>query len=88
MESELIKRVDDLLRQEIVSLGWDYSETVDRLEETGRGDIVMVHFHGPYQAIEIARPEEETSDETFATHLRRRLKVALEGPPPFAEPID
>lgn len=88
LESELIKRVDDLLRQELLNLGWEYAETIDRLEETARGDVVMIHFHGAHQAIEIARPEDDVSNETFAAQLRRRLKVALEGPPPFAEPID
>ena len=88
LESELIKRVDDLLRQELPALGWEYDETIDRLEENGRGDLVMIHFHGQFQAIEIPRPEEDVDDSTFAAHIRRRVKVALEGPPPFAEPID
>ncbi len=87
-QSGFIKRVDDLLRQELLHLGWEYGETIDRLEETGRGDLVMVHFHGQFQAIEIPRPEEDVDDSRFAAQIRRRIKVALEGPPPFAEPID
>lgn len=87
-ESELVKRVDDLLRLELLHLGWEYAETIDRIEETSRGELVMVHFHGPHPAIELARPEREVDDAAFAAIIRRRLKVALEGPPPFAEPID
>ncbi|MBW3670710.1 MAG: hypothetical protein KY432_03455 [Acidobacteria bacterium] len=87
-QSGLIKRVDDLLRQELLNLGWDYEETIDRLEEAGRGDLVMIHFHGQFQAIEIPRPEEGIDDSTFSAQIRRRVKVALEGPPPFVEPIE
>ena len=88
LESGLIKRVDDLLRQELLHLGWEYGDVIDRIDETSGGNLVMIHFHGDFQAIEIPRPEEGVDDVTFAAHIRRRLKVALEGPPPFAEPIE
>jgi hypothetical protein len=88
LESELTKRIDDLLREELTLLGYDYRKTIDRLELTGRGETVMIHFQGPHAPLEIARPEEDLSDDTLSAQLRRRLKVALEGPPPFTEPID
>ena len=35
LESELIKKIDDVLRQELLLLGWDYAETIDRLTAEG-----------------------------------------------------
>jgi hypothetical protein len=88
LENELTKRIDDLLREELTLLGYEYRETIARLELTGDGEAVMIHFQGSHAPLEIARPEEDLGDDTLSAQLLRRLKVALEGPPPFAEPIE
>jgi hypothetical protein len=85
MESELEKRIDDILREELLSLGWEYGEVVDTV--TDEGDRCVVTLQGDRDQVEIAAPEPDLPADIFRARLRRRLRVALEGPNPFAEPL-
>ena len=85
MESELSKRVDDVIREELLSLGWEYSEVVKSV--SGADDRCIVELKEGKDQFEIAAPEPDLADDIFRARVRRRLRVALEGPDPFAEPI-
>lgn len=80
MVDAFIKRLDDLLRQELSFLGYDYGEVVASLEETRTGEGAVIRMHAPWEDITIERPEEDVSDQTLAARLRRTLKTTLEAP--------
>jgi len=79
MESDFTKRLDDILRQELLILGYDYAEVVAAIEDS-RSEGTVARLHPPYEDLEFEVPEEDETDETLAARVRRRLKVVLEAP--------
>lgn len=88
LDSELLKRVDDAVREELLGLGWEYSEVIREIaQETRSGDCV-IRFFGDRPDLDLQFTDQSLDDEALRARIRRRLRVALEGPNPFAEPID
>lgn len=87
MASDFIKKLDDLIRQELSILGYDYQGIVADIEETRAGGGAFVRLQPPYEDFALEQPEEDVSDQTFAARIRRRLRVAIEAPerPPAPE---
>lgn len=79
MESDFTKRLDDILRQELLILGYDYAEIVAAIEDS-RSEGTVARLHPPYEDLEFEVPEDDESDESLAARVRRRLKVVLEAP--------
>jgi hypothetical protein len=79
MESDFTKRLDDILRQELLILGYDYGEVVAAVEDS-RSEGTVARLHPPYEDLEFEIPEDEESEVAFAARVRRRLKVVLEAP--------
>lgn len=79
MESDFAKRLDDVIRQELLILGYDYQEVVVAVED-GRTTEAVVRLHPPYEDLTFEAPPEDEAGEIFAARVRRRLKVALEAP--------
>ncbi|HUF16669.1 MAG TPA: hypothetical protein VMS12_01355 [Thermoanaerobaculia bacterium] len=80
MAEEFINRLDDLVRQELSFLGYDYGEVVSSLEEMRAGEGAVIRVHPPWEDITIEEPEPDVSDQTLAARLRRTLKTTLEAP--------
>jgi hypothetical protein len=80
MASDFVKRLDDLIRQELSILGHDYQGIVAGIEETRAGGGAFVRLQPPYEDFSLEEPEAGVSDSTFAARIRRRLRVAIEAP--------
>lgn len=80
MAEEFIKRLDDLVRQELSFLGYEYGEVVVSMDESRTGDGAVIRVHPPWDDIIVEAPETDVSDQTLAARLRRTLKTALEAP--------
>jgi hypothetical protein len=85
MESDFTKRLDDILRQELLILGYDYGEVVAAIEDA-RSEGAVARLHPPYEDLEFEIPEDEETDESLAARVRRRLKAVLEAPQREAAP--
>lgn len=79
MESDFTKRLDDILRQELLILGYDYAEIVAAIEDS-RSEGTVARLHPPYEDLEFEIPEDDESDVSLAARVRRRLKAVLEAP--------
>ena len=80
MESDFAKKLDDLIRQELLLLGYDYRSVVSGIEETPSADGVTVRMQPPYEDIVFDEPDESLAEDVFAARVGRRLKVVLEAP--------
>ena len=80
MANDFIKKLDDLLRQELSLLGHDYGEVVVEIQEARSGEGAVIRAHPPWEDIPVEEPEPGTPDEIFAARLRRALKTILEAP--------
>lgn len=80
MATEFINRLDDLLRQELLLLGYDYREVIDRIETSPGSEGVVVRFHPPYEDVEFDEPDPDVSSDAFAARVSRKLKVAIGAP--------
>ncbi|MFN2442193.1 MAG: hypothetical protein ABR517_05870 [Thermoanaerobaculia bacterium] len=79
MESDFTKRLDDVIRQELLILGYDYGEVVAAIEDS-RSEGTVARLQPPYEDLEFEVPEDDESDVSFAARVRRRLKAVLEAP--------
>lgn len=86
MSEEFIKRLDDLVRQELSFLGYEFTEVVVSLDETRTGDGAVIRVHPPWEDIVIEAPEPDVSDQTLAARLRRTLRTTLDAPTRPAAP--
>jgi hypothetical protein len=78
MGSDFLKKLDDLVRQELTVMGRDYRDLVRAIEESGSG--VVVRLHPPFEDVSFDEPEEDLPDDVLAARVGRRLKVVLEAP--------
>lgn len=73
---EFLKKLDDIVRQELMVMGYDYRELVRAIEGSGSGAVVRLH--PPYEDVSFDEPEDDLPDDVLAARIGRRLKVALE----------
>lgn len=78
--SNFVKKLDDLIHQELSILGFEYNELVAGVEEPRAGSGAVVRLRPPYEDITIDEPEPDISDEILAARVRRRLRIAIEAP--------
>lgn len=85
MSSEFVKHVDDIVREEISFLGYEYQRVIVAVEES-RG-VAVVRLHPPYEDVQIEPPDRDVSDTSFRARVRRRLQESIEAPerPPRPE---
>lgn len=80
MASDLVKRLDDIVRQELAVLGYEYRDVIAGIEESRGSEGAVIRFHAPYEDLTVDEPEPDVSDEAFNARVARRLKVILEAP--------
>ena len=80
MESEFTKRLDDVIRQELLILGYDYADVVASVEDGRGGGDAVARLQPPYEDLSFEAPQEDEPQDMFSARVRRRLKVALEAP--------
>jgi hypothetical protein len=88
MGSDFLKKLDDVVRQELTVMGRDYRELVRGIEDSG--SAAVVRLHPPYEDVTFDEPEADLPDDLFAARVGRRLKVALDAPErmPGEEPAE
>ncbi|HVR43945.1 MAG TPA: hypothetical protein VMS56_10950 [Thermoanaerobaculia bacterium] len=87
MNEDLIRKLEDVVRQELLLMGYDYPAVVGSIERSPASEGVVIRLHPPYEDVEVETPEPDLPDDVFAARLSRRLRVALEAPerPPRAD---
>ncbi len=75
---DFLKKLDDIVRQELTVMGQDYRALVRGIEASGDGAVVRMHE--PYDDVAFDAPEEDVPDDVLSARVGRRLKVALEAP--------
>lgn len=87
MPSEFAKRLDDVIRHELLVMGVEYAAVIDSIEDSPASGGVVVRMRPPYEDVEFEAPEPDLSGDILAARVARRLKVAIEAPerPPGAE---
>jgi hypothetical protein len=80
MASDFPKRLDDLVREELANLGYDYRDVVSSIEESRASDGAVIRFQPPYEDLDVEAPEPDLEDDVLAARVRRKLKVILEAP--------
>ena len=78
MASDFVKRLDDVVRQELLVMGLDYRELIQGIEESGEGAVIRLQ--APFEDIPFEAPEDDLADDVFAARVGRRLKVVLDAP--------
>lgn len=80
MRGDFVKRLDDLIREELTVMGYDYREVVASIESSPGSEGAVVRLQPPYEDVIFDSPAPDVPDDTFAARVRRRLKVVLEAP--------
>jgi hypothetical protein len=80
MASDFVKRLDDVVRQELSVLGRDYSDVIVAIEEGRGSEGAVVRFRPPYDDLSVDEPESDVTDEAFSARIGRRLRTILEAP--------
>jgi hypothetical protein len=80
MEDEFAKRIDDVVRQELLILGYEFADVVEEIEPSRGSEGVLVRLRPPYDDVAFDPPPPETPEETFAAFVRRRLLAKLQAP--------
>lgn len=80
MSHDFLNRLDDLVREELALLGYDYRDVVAGIEASRASDGAVIRFQAPYEDLDIEAPEPDVAEDVFAARIRRRLRVVLEAP--------
>lgn len=75
---DFLRKLDDLVRQELTVMGRDYRDVVQGIEASASG--VVLRLHPPFEDVSFDEPEEDLADDVLAARVGRRLKVVLEAP--------
>lgn len=89
MNDEFTKRIDDLVRQELLILGYHYEDVVESIEQSRGSEGAIVRLRPPYDDVSFSPPPGDMPEQTFTAFIRRRLMARLEAPdrPPSSEEI-
>jgi hypothetical protein len=80
MSDNFLNRLDDLVREELAHLGYDYRDVVAGIEASRGSDGAVIRFQSPYEDLDIEAPEPDVAEDVFVARVRRRLRVVLEAP--------
>ena len=79
MRSEFCERVDDLLRDELMNLGLDYSRVVQDIVDHPSNDGCVIRMRGEYDDVEIVPQTRNVPANVLTAQIARKLKVSLMG---------
>ena len=80
MASDFAKRLDDVVREELLNMGHDYRQLIACVEDSPATEGAVVRFNPPYEDVIFEQPEPDLAPDVFAARVRRRLKVSIEAP--------
>lgn len=80
MASDFVKRLDDIVRQELLIMGYDYGKLIAGIEESPGSEGAVIRFHPPYEDIFFEPAASDMPEDTFAARVRRRLKMTIDAP--------
>ncbi len=69
--------LEDVLREEILTMGLAYDEIVASIAEQRNGEAYTIRFHGETHDLEVIEPAELPSRAALAALLRRKLELAV-----------
>jgi len=69
--------LEDVLREELLTMGLDYSRTIHSITEKRDGGTFTIRFYGESHDLEIVEPAEHPSRDGLAALLRRKLETSL-----------
>ncbi len=87
-DSEFIKRVDDLLREELLHLGFDFGVVVRSLSENRSTDGCIVRMQGEYDDFEVVPNEAGRTAGLLSAQIARKLRVSLLGTAGHGLPLE
>jgi hypothetical protein len=86
VDNDFAKKLDDIVREELATMGYDYRDYIVAVEHSRSADSAVVRFHPPYDDVEIDGPHDGEFDAKYSAKVRRRLKVAIDAPERPAAP--
>lgn len=69
--------LEDVIREELLSMGHDFDDIVHSVSEKRDGEIHTVRFRGDLHDLDVVEPAELPSRDALAAQLRRKLDAAL-----------
>ena len=69
--------LEDVLREEILTMGLDYGSVVDRIIVRRDGEVFTIRFAGETPDLEIVEPDGLPTRTELGALLRRKLVFAL-----------
>ena len=87
MPSEFVKKLEDVIRQELLVMGVEYGSVIETVEDSPGSGGAVVRMHPPYDDVTFETPDPDLASDVFAARVARRLRVSIEAPerPPAAE---
>ena len=77
LPSDFQRLLEDVLREEILTMGHDFSSVVDSIIPRRDGEVFSIRFRGDLEDLEVVEPAEMPTRRDLAAHLRRKLERAL-----------
>ncbi len=75
-QGDFQRLLEDVLREEILMMGHDFSSLVERIIPRRDGEVFSIRFRGELEDLEIVEPAELPSRGELAAQLRRKLEKA------------
>jgi len=69
--------LEDVLREELLTMGLDYARTVHSITAKRDGEAFTIRFQGEAHDLDIVEPPELPPRSALAALLRRKLEMSL-----------
>ncbi|MBI2214746.1 MAG: hypothetical protein HYU52_13960 [Acidobacteria bacterium] len=83
MSNSFVKLVEDVAREELASLGYDYKIVVAGIDEQRDGEGCIIRMTGEVDDVRIIPTDDNPTRAGIAVQVRRKLEIALRGIDPF-----
>ena len=83
MPSHFAKMVDDAVREQLLAMGLEYADVVERIDLSRDHDGCVIKMKGEVENIDIIPTDDSPTPAGVRVLVRRKLEIALRGIDPF-----
>lgn len=79
LPSDFQRLLEDVLREEILTMGHEFSSVVERIIPRREGGVYAIRFRDDLEDLDVVEPSELPTRQDLAAQLRRKLERTLHG---------
>lgn len=83
MPSQFAKMVDDAVREQLIAMGLEYDDVVERIDLARDHEGCIIRMAGEIEDLQIVPTDDNPTPAGVRVLVRRKLEIALRGIDPF-----